>query len=143
MSATAPTRAQVAAEAESWVNTPYLHQGCVKGLQGGVDCAMILCGVYKPFGLLPADLDPRPYPMQWHLHRDAERYLDWFRAHAQQVDRPQLGDIALYKFGRTVSHSGIVVAEGVIVHAYREAGMVIRDEMRALEDRIDSYWSLF
>jgi Cell wall-associated hydrolases (invasion-associated proteins) len=137
------TREQVVTEALSWVGTPYLHQGYVKGAQGGVDCAMILVGVYEPLGLLPKGIDPRPYPMQWHLHKSAERYLDWFRAHAREVEEPGLGDIALYKFGRAVSHSAIIVGENVIVHAYRKAGMVIRDEQRALESRFDSYWSLF
>lgn len=137
------TREQVVAEALTWVGTPYLHQGYVKGKQGGVDCAMILVGVYEPLGLLPKGIDPRPYPMQWNLHRDAERYLDWFKAYAKKVDRPQPGDIALYKFGRTVSHSAIVLPNDVIVHAFRDAGMVISDEMRSLEHRFDSYWSLF
>lgn len=137
------TREQVVAEAFEWLNTPYLHQGFVKGVEGGVDCCMILIGVYRTLGLLPPELDPRPYPMQWHLHRDAERYLDWFYANAKQVDEPQAGDVALYKFGRTVSHSGIIVDSENIIHAYREAGMVIKTEMRSLEDRIHSYWSLF
>lgn len=137
------TREQVVAEAESWLNTPYLHQGFVKGREGGVDCAMILVGVYQPLGLLPADLDPRPYPMQWHLHRSAERYLEWFTRHARRVDVPQVGDIALYKYGRTVSHSGIIVDSENVIHALREAGMVIKTEMRSLEDRVHSYWSLF
>lgn len=137
------TREEVVASALTWLNTPYLHQGFVRGAEGGVDCCMILIGVYRPLGLLPADLDPRPYPMQWHLHRDTERYLDWFYAHATQVERPQPGDVALYKFGRTVSHSGIVVDDTNIVHAYREAGAVIKTEMRSLDERIHSFWSLF
>ena len=138
-----PTRAAVAAEAREWLGTPYLHQGYVKGRQGGTDCAMILKGVYTPFGLLPEDLDPRPYPMQWHLHRGEERYLSWFTAHARKVDQPGIGDIALYRFGRTVSHSGIIVEDNNIVHAYRDAQEVILTEMRTFEDRFDSYWSLF
>jgi cell wall-associated NlpC family hydrolase len=138
------TREQCVAEAMSWVGTPYLHQGYVKGLEGGVDCAMINIGVYRDFAkLIAAHYDPRPYPMQWHLHRDEERYLDWFEKHGTRVDRPQLADLVTFKFGRTVSHSGIVVADDVMVHAYRDAGMVIVDNISSYADRIHSYWSIF
>lgn len=103
---------------------------------------MILVGVYQPLGLLPADLDPRPYPMQWHLHRSAERYLDWFTAHAHKVDAPEVGDIVLFKYGRTVSHSGIIMPDNVVIHSSRDAGMVVKDELRMFGDRLHSYWSV-
>jgi cell wall-associated NlpC family hydrolase len=136
------TRDQIVAAAHEWLNTPYHHAAMVKGRDGGVDCAMILVGVYRPLGLLPADLDPRPYPMQWHLHRDTERYLNWFTVHARKVDVGLPGDIALYRYGRTVSHSGIIVEDQNIIHALRDAGSVIKTEMYSMEDRFDSYWSL-
>ena len=126
------TREQIVEEAKSWVGTPYLHQGFVKGLQGGVDCCMILIGVYRDFAeAVPMDTDPRPYPMQWHLHRDEERYLGWFKKYATEVATPQIGDIALFRFGRTVSHAGIVVADDVMVHAYRPAQAVIFENISA------------
>lgn len=138
------TREQVVEEAKSWDGTPYLHQGFVKGVNGGVDCCMINIGVFRDFaGAIPAEFDPRPYPMQWHLHRDEERYLNWFTKYAKRVDTPRLADVALFKFGRTVSHSGIIVGKDIMIHAYRQAGRVIFDHVSGYEDRLHSYWSIF
>lgn len=66
-------RARIVEEARSWLGTPYHHHAMVKG--AGVDCAMLLVAVYGAVGLLPEGFDPRPYPQDWHLHRDCERYL--------------------------------------------------------------------
>ena len=138
------TREQVVAEALTWVDTPYLHQAMVKGERGGTDCAMINVAIFRDFAkLAPPDADPRPYPMQWHLHRGEERYLNWFKKYAREVTSPELADIALFRFGRTVSHSGIVVADDVMVHAFRDANKVIRENISAHSERLHSFWSLF
>lgn len=137
-------RKAIVDEAMSWVGTPYLHMGNVKGKDGGVDCAMIVVETYKKLGHAPADLDPRPYPMQWFLHRDEERFLEWFKRLAKtRVKVPQVGDIVVFRFGRTVSHAGIIVADDVMVHAYREAGEVIVENISAHAERFHSYWSVF
>lgn len=136
------TREQIVAETLTWLETPYHHEAMVKG--SGVDCAMINIAIFRDFaGIIPADFDPRPYPMQWHLHRNEEKYLNWFTKYARKVDAPQIADIALFKFGRTVSHSGIIVAPGIMAHAYREAGRFILENVSAHESRLDSYWSIF
>lgn len=119
-------RAAVAAEALTWVDTPYHHHARLKGV--GVDCAQILLAVYVDALQLVPPLDIGSYPPQWHLHRDEERYLDWLqRAGATPVQSPALGDIAVYRFGRTYSHSAIVVEAGGdprLVHAYQGAGVI-------------------
>ena len=45
------TRQQVVAEALSWIGTPYIKNGRVKGV--GADCATILFCVYRNCGLVP------------------------------------------------------------------------------------------
>lgn len=138
------TRADIVKEAYEWVGTPYLHCGLVKGPQGGTDCAMLQVGIFRDFAkLLPATYDPRPYPMQWHLHRGEERFLNDVAKYGHQVTEPQVGDLALFQFGRCVSHSGIIVAPGIMVHAYREAQAVIVEDISAHTDRLHSYWSIF
>lgn len=134
-------RADVVAEAMSWVGTPYHHEGAVKG--SGVDCAMILVRVFADLGLIP-EIDPRPYPMQWHLHRDDERYLGWIRRYARPVTEPQPGDIALYRFGRCISHSSILVTDGLMVHAHLRDGAVVLSERRSIDaERLVGHWSVF
>ncbi|MDO5686752.1 MAG: NlpC/P60 family protein [Neisseria sp.] len=135
------TRDAVIAEAKTWLNTPYHHQGCVKG--AGVDCAMLLVAVYHAVGLIPP-IDPRPYPHDWHLHRTAERYLAWLEQYARPVDTPQAGDVAVWRFGRTFSHGAICLDGTQIIHAYIGLGCILDDRGNsALSDRPVQFFSLF
>lgn len=118
----AEQRALVVALAREWLGTPYHHQADVPG--AGVDCAMLLVRVYHAAGLIP-DIDPRPYPHDWHLHRDAERYLGWLGKFGRQVDEPQPGDAIVWRFGRTYSHGAIYIGDGQIIHAYLGLGCVL------------------
>ena len=105
-------------EAKTWLRTPYHHHGDVKGV--GVDCAMILVRVYSVVGVTDASVDPRPYPQDWHLHRDSERYLETVMPYVREISREDVrpGDLVLTKFGRTFSHSAIVVDYPRVMHAY-------------------------
>lgn len=116
-------RDNIIREALGWLNTPYHHEADVKG--AGVDCAMLLVRVYRDAGLIPA-IDPRPYPADWMLHRDEERYLGWVKQYADPVTEPQPGDVVLYKVGRCFAHGGIVLAWPDIIHAFRDEGAVVR-----------------
>ncbi|HEY3919460.1 MAG TPA: hypothetical protein VGL83_16850 [Stellaceae bacterium] len=78
----ASERAAVIAEARAWLGTPYHHMGRVKG--AGVDCATLLAEVYARAGVIPPVAIPY-YPPDWHLHRDAERYLGFVLEHAQEI----------------------------------------------------------
>lgn len=129
--------AAVVAEALSWVGTPYVHMGRIKGV--GVDCAQLLIAVYAGAGVVP-NFVPENYTHDWYMHRSEELYLGHLMQFAAQVDEPKPGDVAAYRFGRTVSHAAIVTEPDYIVHAYRPHGMVDRMELRAMEDRFDSYW---
>ena len=115
-------RAAVVAEARGWVGTPFHHAGRVKG--AGVDCLMLLAEVYERAGIVP-HVEPPFYVPDWHLHRDAERYLDGLRAYATEIGGPPSpGDIALFRFGRTFSHGAIVTDWPRLVHAYWAARIV-------------------
>lgn len=118
-------RDEVVREAKSWLGTPYHHQAFVKG--AGVDCGFLLICIYHACGLIDW-IDPRPYPHDWHLHRSAEMYLGWVERYAMKVDRaPKAGDIVLFKFGRCISHGGIMLNDHDIIHAYIGLGVVIGD----------------
>lgn len=127
-------RAAVVAAARAWRGTPYHEQGDVMG--AGVDCGMILVRVFVDLGLL-APFDPRPYPPDWMMHRDDERYLDLVRElAAREIDLeagelPEPGDVVVFRHGRSLSHGGLVTgAPGTlsgwpwIVHAYAPARLV-------------------
>lgn len=121
-----PTRQAVVEEALSWLRTPYHPHGRVKG--AGVDCAQILIAVYGTAGMLSADamrqLEQLHYSPQWHLHRGEELYLGWLDRYATPTETPGPGDVAIWQFGRTFSHAGILVDAKHVVHALRDARQV-------------------
>ena len=142
MIAVSAQRAAIVAEASTWLGTPYHHLGDVKG--AGVDCAMFLVRIFVDTGLVPA-FDPRPYPVDWHLHRSEERYLGTVLDQAHEVTVPAPGDIALFKFGRTLSHSALVVAWPRIIHAQFRVGCIEADAYRdePLTSRTPRFFSLW
>jgi uncharacterized protein YijF (DUF1287 family) len=67
--------------------------------------------------------------------------------YCQRVVTPEPGDIAMFRYGRCVSHGGIisrVESAPWIIHSYVGIG-VLEEELipqGALISRLDSYWSL-
>lgn len=126
------SREDVVREALRWEGTPYHPNGRLIGV--GVDCAMFPAEVYEACGLVP-HLEP-DYNSQWHLHRNAEKYLEWVRPHAREIPEDQLGpgDFVIWKFGRTYSHGAIVIDVPQVIHAVLLGRAVIRDSMETCED---------
>jgi cell wall-associated NlpC family hydrolase len=120
-------RQAIVDEAMGWERTPYHHHARIKGV--GVDCAQLPLAVYVACGLIePFEPD---YTQDWMMHRDEERYLDVIRARAVEIDRADVGpgDMAVFKFGRTFSHSSIVIDLPLIIHAVIRGGAVLRADM--------------
>lgn len=118
----AEQRAKVIAEAKTWLGTPFRNCADVKG--AGVDCAMLLVRVFADTGIVPL-FDPRPYPSQWYLHRDEERFLAVIGKLGSEVAREPLpGDVIVYRFGRCFAHGAVVIDAGHVLHAYSEVGEV-------------------
>jgi len=141
-------RAAVVAEARSWIGTPYHNCADVKG--AGVDCGMLLVRVFVDTGLCQP-FDPRPYPIDWHLHRDDERYLGFIFDRTGEVAEPLPGDMLVVRYGRSYSHGGIVTRTKplTIVHAFHPARMVLEEEVEhnaaltaaVRAPRFFSYWA--
>lgn len=124
----AEERAHVVAAARRWLATPYHHMADLPGV--GVDCAMILVRVFCDLGLVEP-FDPRPYPKDWMLHRDEERYLGFLLARTRLVDAPRPGDAVLFRVGRCFSHGGIVTGADplTLVHAFAPARIVLEEDV--------------
>ena len=119
------------AEAKTWLGTPFRDQADVKG--GGVDCAMLLVRAAVDTRLVPP-FDPRPYPPQWHLHRDEERFLAIVSKLGQEVERePIPGDVIVYRVGRCFSHGGIVIENNHVIHAYYKTQSVVISPLHEIE----------
>jgi NlpC/P60 family putative phage cell wall peptidase len=118
-------RAAVVREAKTWIGTPFHHAARVKG--AGVDCLMLLAEVYERAGVTAGRINPPFYVPDWHLHRDAERYMEGLLRYARPVNTPKPGDIALFRFGRTYSHGAIITEWPRLIHAYWSIGVVWGD----------------
>lgn len=114
--------------AKEYLRTPYHHYGTVKG--AGVDCLTLIIGIFKEAGLLRDVIVPK-YSHEWHLHHSEEKYLNGLLKYSQEVEKPQPGDIALWKFGRCYSHGAIVIEWPIIIHAYIGKGCVLEDVQTA------------
>jgi cell wall-associated NlpC family hydrolase len=132
-------RAAFIAEAKTWLGTPFRDQADVKG--GGVDCAMLLVRAAVDTGLVPP-FDPRPYPPQWHLHRDEERFLGIVSRLGTEVRRaPIPGDVIVYLVARCFAHGGIIIempgsSPGTgthVLHAYYKTGHVAISPLHEVE----------
>lgn len=136
-------RAAVEAEARSWLGTPYHNHARLKGV--GVDCAQILCAVYEATGSI-GHTNPGWYAPDWHMHRGEEVYQEWIDRYCLRLPgsvKPLPGDIALFRFGRTYSHSAIVVSDDELVHAYIGRGVVLsRLDEEPLAGRPHIFWTL-
>lgn len=119
-------------EAMTWLGTPHHNGARVKG--AGVDCGQILIAAYESAGVLrPGECEPGEYPGDWALHRSEEMYLGWIERFCDQVEgAPQPGDIALFQFGRCISHAAIVIEWPKLIHAYINLGVIVSDASESL-----------
>lgn len=111
-------------EALSWLNTPYHSEAKIKGV--GVDCGQFLLGVYENVGYLkPGECIPEHYPHDRHLHRSEEKYMEYILKFCDPVDgEPQPGDIAMFRYGKSSSHSAIVIDWPWVIHSYVRLGVI-------------------
>lgn len=131
---------RVVAEAWSWLHTPYHSGARLKTV--GVDCAQILCAVYSDAEVVPL-VDPGYYAPDWHLHRSEEVYITWMDRYGTRVQVPEIGDVALYRFGRCYSHAAILVAPDTWVHAYLGRGVIVsKSNDEPLAGRPVMYWTI-
>jgi cell wall-associated NlpC family hydrolase len=135
-------RAAVITEAISWIGTPFHHEARIKG--AGVDCLMLLAEVYERAGVVD-HITVEHYPSDWHLHRDAERYMEGLLRYGHEIEATPLpGDIALFKYGRVFSHGAIVVEWPRVIHAYWTIGVVWGNAtLHPLKDREMRFFSPF
>lgn len=133
-------RADVLAEARTWIDTPFHHQARVKG--HGVDCAQLVVAVGVALGLMPPlSSEETRYgrlPNPARMRAVIERYLDPVRG------MPRHGDVLFmgWSAGRPM-HLGILTdlhGRGII-HALSDAGKVVETALpSSYEPRIDSWW---
>lgn len=113
------TRAEIVAEARSWIGTPYRHQACAKG--AGTDCLGLVRGVWRVvMGAEPEA--PPPYTPDWAEALGEETLLGAARRHLVEVavGDAHAGDVLLFRMGlgAPAKHAAVVSGPGRIIHAY-------------------------
>lgn len=125
-------------ESLSWVGTPYHAQAHLKGI--GVDCIGLIIGVAKAVGVLAPTYRPPIYSQEWHWHSNEEllqETLTLMQCPCLPVGQHQPGDMLVFQYGRVSSHVGIVLPEGLLVHAVRDDGRVVAQRLtEALQGRL-------
>jgi cell wall-associated NlpC family hydrolase len=139
-------RARVVAIALTWERTPYRHGAHLKGK--ACDCTFV-ADVYEEAGLI-GHVDIEVYSPQFMLNQREEKYLGYVQRYAHEIaGPPQPGDLVLYKFGRVLSHSAIVIFPGwpSVIHAGQKESIVTRAEgdkgmlgLSPVHRRFFSFW---
>lgn len=117
---------RVVALAESWIGTPYRHQGATKGV--GCDCIGLVRGIWRElYGVEPEAVPP--YAPDWAERSGEERLLQA----AARLFRPPLvlaamqpGDLLLFRWRSdcAAKHAGILSSPDSFIHAYEQASVI-------------------
>ena len=129
-------RAQVAAEARTWLDTPWQHQARLRGV--GCDCVGLVIGVARELQLIDFGFDINAYKRI----PDGTEIVTQCHAHMARVDAASIdvGDVVLMRFSNHPQHLAIIgdYAHGglSIIHAYAPSRRVVEhalsDVWRAL-----------
>ena len=126
------TRAEIVAEARSWVGVQFRHQGRNRA---GIDCAGLIQIVGEKFGLSPVGADPRDYGrlpvrnlMVETVRRlaDEKRFEDWKSGDfVVAKDLDELWPMHMAILFEYPGHPGVAA----IVHSYARAGKVVESRL--------------
>jgi len=136
-----PTRADIVAEARTWIGTPYQHQARVRGI--GCDCGGLIGAVGVAVGAFPANAWAAEFaphagyartPANGMLEAICQRFL---RAIGLAAVQP--GDVVLMRFSVEPQHLGILAPYHLgglsLIHAYSHAR-----PGRVVEHRLADVW---
>lgn len=128
--------AQIAAEARTWIGTPFHWQGRVKGV--GCDCKGLVAGVAQELGR-PEAQSLEALAGDYGAKVDAKRLKAGLARLFDKVGNIQPGDVLLLSVGGKPQHLGIALDEKRMVHCY-SAGPQKVIEAAIGRGRLDSVW---
>ena len=137
------TRAEIVAEARSWIGTPFRHQAHMKHV--GCDCVGLVRGVCSTLGICPDDPWQLPgaekyrgysrTPDGYSLMEACGQYMDRI-----PVDEARPGDVFVLKWAQHPQHAGFFgnyVHGGLsLIHAFSRGAK----GDGVVEHRIDPTW---
>ena len=119
----------VVEQARTWLETPFRHQGRVKGI--GVDCAGLVICVSKELGLNPFDTtNYSRYPDSTRMGRLLSEQLN-----PVEIKDMQPGDVVWIKVKGSPQHLAIITDKGII-HAHEIVGKCVETVLDAATKRL-------
>lgn len=114
-----PTGAAILAEVQTWLGTPYRHQGSRKGV--GCDCLGLVRGVWRAvYGGEPER--PGPYAPDWAQAGGRDRLIEAARRHCREkpLAEARPGDLLVFRWRahHAAGHLGILLPGERFLHAY-------------------------
>jgi NlpC/P60 family putative phage cell wall peptidase len=126
------TRAQIVAEARTWLGTRWLHQGRLKGV--GVDCVGLAYGVGVSLPIFGVEVESLP---PYERRTTDNQMIQLCVKYLVRVAKPRLGSVVAMRFDATTRHMGILgdyPGGGFsLIHAYAVSRKVV-------EHRLDELW---
>ena len=114
------------------------------------DCATILADTFQEAGAIRevANEEIPFYRRDFAQHSPRQYYLETLERWAKKVSRRRgyPGDVALFDFGLSISHSAIVITWPVAVHAWADSNMVEMSEINQAPlpaRRLSGIWSVW
>jgi cell wall-associated NlpC family hydrolase len=130
--ATVISREDAVKVARSWIGTPYVLGGRVKG--AGCDCASLLAEFLIECGFAERE-DLGVYSHDWFCHTSNERYMFRLIRHARKTIEGRCrgtveahpGDLVLFKLpgSKLYNHGGIITRWPHMIHA---TGPVVKEQ---------------
>lgn len=127
--------------AKQWIGVKYIHRGFTRK---GCDCSGFIVGIIKEMGFLKRFTMPI-YSIDWNLHKPSTNYLvEYLKRFCVKTEGiPQIGDLVVFKFGKHISHIGILVADKTFIHCYQGVGVKYGTlNPGQWEKRVDSFWRI-
>lgn len=116
---------RIVALAESWIGTPYRHQGATKDV--GCDCIGLIRGIWRELYGNEPEVVPA-YAPDWAERSAEDRLTDaalrlFGKALPLAEARP--GDLLLFRWRPdcAAKHAGILVAPTYFIHAYEQVAV--------------------
>ncbi len=113
-------REQLCNNVKVWrdLNVKYEHRGMTRK---GCDCTGLIIGSLRELGYLK-NYKLRKYPIDWNLHAKADNYIvEEISKVADEITRPNIGDLVLFYFGRCVAHVGVLIEDGLFIHCHMKS----------------------
>ena len=113
---------RIIAIAESWIGTPYRHQGATRGI--GCDCIGLIRGIWRElYGEEPEPVGP--YAPDWAERGGEDRLLEAgirLFGPALGLGQMQPSDLLLFRWrpDTMVKHAGILDGPSHFIHAYEQ-----------------------